>query len=204
MFLLVLVVCWDVYARAARSPNAPTVGAVAVAMWHDAPVLAVQASYTLTRAFAGLALACLIAIPLGVVLGRIRLLGDIVSPVIDLVRPLPPIAVAPVAMIFAGTGSAAKIAVIAYGCAFPILIPTFDAVRATQPMLVRVGRSLGMTSSELMRMVDMPAALPHVLTGVRISLSLSLLMSVSTRTDPVQQRTGGFHFAAAADVSHHR
>jgi ABC-type nitrate/sulfonate/bicarbonate transport system permease component len=180
LFIILLLVVWERYARIAVSPNFPTIEAVAVALIRDAPILAVEAAYTVGRALSGLAIACLIAIPLGVLLGRVRLLGDVMTPVIDLLRPLPPISVAPVAMIFAGTGSAAKIAVIAYGCGFPILITTFDAVRTTQPMLIQVGRSLGLRRFDIMRLIDMPSALPHVLTGVRISLSLSLLISVST------------------------
>lgn len=180
LFLLLLLALWEHYAQLENSPNVPTLEAVAVAMWRDAPVLAIEAGYTLGRALWGLTIACLVAIPLGVLLGRVRLLGDVTTPVIDLLRPLPPISVAPVAMLFAGTGSVAKIAVIAYGCGFPILITTFDAVRATQPLLIQVGRSLGLKRHDIMRLIDMPSALPHVLTGVRISLSLSLLISVST------------------------
>ena len=180
IFFILLLAVWERYARAAVSPNFPTIEAVGVALWRDAPVLAAEAAYTVGRALSGLAIACLVAIPLGVLLGRVRLLGDILTPVIDLLRPLPPISIAPVAMIFAGTGSAAKIAVIAYGCGFPVLITTFDAVRATQPLLIQVGRSLGLRRYDIMALIDMPAALPHVMTGVRISLSLSLLISVST------------------------
>jgi len=180
LLIVFLLAVWQWLAVAAASPNAPTVGAVLAALWQDAPVLAVEAGYTVSRAFAGLAIAILVAVPLGIALGRLRLLGDLATPVIDLLRPLPPIAVAPLAMIFAGTGAAAKIGVIAYGCAFPILLTTFDAVRGTPPLMLQVGRSLGMSRRDVMWLVDMPSALPHVMTGVRISLSLSLLISVST------------------------
>jgi ABC-type nitrate/sulfonate/bicarbonate transport system permease component len=180
LFLLALLAFWEICAERAASPNVPTIEAVAAALWRDGPVLALEASYTVGRALWGLIIACFVAIPLGVLFGRVRLLGDVAAPVIDLLRPLPPIAVAPVAMIFAGTGSAAKVAVIAYGCGFPILITTFDAVRTAEPLLIQVGRSFGLARYDIMRLIDIPLALPHVLTGVRISLALSLLISVST------------------------
>ena len=180
LFLLALLAVWEICGKWAASPNVPTIEAVGAALWRDGPILAIEATYTIGRAFAGLAIACFVAIPFGVLFGRVRLLGDVTAPVIDLLRPLPPIAVAPVAMLFAGTGSGAKVAVIAFGCGFPILITTFDAVRAAEPLLIKVGRSFGFSRFDVMRLIDMPLALPHVLTGVRISLALSLLISVST------------------------
>ncbi|MEO5321943.1 ABC transporter permease subunit [Mesorhizobium sp. CC13] len=180
LFLVALTLAWEVLARLNGTPNMPTVGAVIGSLWHDAGLLATEASYTLGRALAGLAIALLAGIPLGIAFGRIRLLGDLAMPAFDLLRPLPPIAIAPVAMIFAGTGTAAKVAVIAYGCLFPILITTFDAVRTTQPQLVQSARALGMNRLEIMWLIDFPSELPRMMTGVRISLALCLLIAVST------------------------
>lgn len=180
LFLLALILVWDILARLSGSPNLPDVATVLAALWRESGTLSFEAGYTLGRALSGLAIAIVIGVPLGIVLGRLRLLGDLVMPAFDLLRPLPPIAVAPVAMIFAGTGTAAKIAVIAYGSVFPILITTFDAVRTIQPQLVQSARALGMTRFEIMWLVDMPSELPRVMTGIRISLALCLLISVST------------------------
>ncbi len=117
-------------------------------------------------------------LPLGVLLGRVRPLGEIVEPVVELVRPLPPIALIPVWMIFLGIGDASKIAVVAYGASFPILINAIDAVRSLDPMLSHVARSLRLGRAERMRLVDFPAALPRIVAGIRLSVTVSLLLAV--------------------------
>jgi NitT/TauT family transport system permease protein len=81
-------------------------------------------------------------------------------------------------MIFLGIGDAAKILVVAYGAAFPILINTIDAVRGLDPMLSQVARSLHLTRGEAMRLIDLPAALPRIAAGVRLAVALSLLLAV--------------------------
>jgi NitT/TauT family transport system permease protein len=111
-------------------------------------------------------------------LGRLRVVGDLVEPVVELLRPLPPIAVIPVSMIFFGIGDAAKIAVVAYGASFPILINAIDAVRSLHPMLSHVARSLRLTRAERMRLVDLPAALPRIAAGIRLSITVSLLLAI--------------------------
>jgi NitT/TauT family transport system permease protein len=104
--------------------------------------------------------------------------GDLVEPVVELLRPLPPIAVILVSMIFLGIGDAAKIAVVAYGASFPILINAIDAVRSLHPMLSHVARSLRLTRAERMRLVDLPAALPRIAAGIRLSITVSLLLAI--------------------------
>lgn len=81
-------------------------------------------------------------------------------------------------MIFLGIGDAAKIAVVAYGASFPILINTIDAVRSLHPMLSHVARSLRLSRAERMRLVDLPAALPRIAAGIRLSITISLLLAV--------------------------
>jgi ABC-type nitrate/sulfonate/bicarbonate transport system permease component len=95
-------------------------------------------------------------------------------------RPLPPLAVVPVAMLFAGTGSAAKILVVFYSASFPILLSTIAATRSTHPVLVQTARSLGLSRWEIMREVDLPAALPQIAAGIRIAVALAILISVSS------------------------
>ena len=157
----------------------------------DRGVLLNEVGQTPLRAAAGFGLALGTTLPLGIPLGRVRALGDIVEPVIELVRPLPPIAIIPVWMIFLGIGDAAKIAVVAYGASFPILINTIDAVRSLHLMLSHVARSLRLTRAERMRFVDLPAALPRIAAGIRLSIAISLLPPSSPRC--CCRRTGWAH-----------
>lgn len=83
-------------------------------------------------------------------------------------------------MLFAGTGSVAKISVIFYGASFPILLNAIDATRATHPLLVNVARSIGLSRIDIMRRIDLPAAAPQIMSGVRLSVAIALLISVSS------------------------
>lgn len=178
LFLTALAIAWQVAATMASSPSFPSLIAVVSALSVDRATLIAELGHTLLRAVSGFAIALVTMLPLGILLGRVRTLGDLVEPVIELVRPLPPIAVVPVSMIFLGIGDTAKIAVVVYGASFPILINTIDAVRSLDPMLSHVTRSLRLTRLERMRLVDFPAALPRVITGIRLSIALSLLLAV--------------------------
>ncbi|MGH8310841.1 MAG: ABC transporter permease, partial [Steroidobacteraceae bacterium] len=140
--------------------------------------IARETGYSLQRAAIGFLLALGTMLPLGVFLGRVRAAGVLVEPVIEFVRPLPPIAIIPVTMLFLGIGDAARIGVVVYGASFPILINTIEAVRGSHPMLTNVTRSLRLTRLEQMIEVDLPAALPQIMAGVRIAIASSLLLAV--------------------------
>ncbi len=178
LFLIALAILWEVTARLSPSPNFPAFSTVVVTLVTNFDVIAFETLQTLKRAVIGFLIALATMLPLGVFLGRVKAAGDIVEPVIEFIRPLPPIAMIPVAMIFLGIGDPARIAVVAYGCAFPILINAMEAVRGAHPMLGNVARSLRLTSAEQMRLIDLPAALPQIMAGVRISIATALLLSV--------------------------
>ncbi|MFO1221206.1 MAG: ABC transporter permease [Burkholderiaceae bacterium] len=178
-FMLALLVVWELAARRAASPNFPGVLAVLDALRVSWAMLLQEMGITLLRAAAGLLLALVTMLPLGVFIGRVRAIGDFIEPLFDLLRPLPPLAVVPIAMLFAGVGSAAKVMVVFYGACFPIVLSTVDAVRSAHPMLTTVARSLRMSRREIMLEIDLPAAMPQIAVGVRIAVALSLLISVS-------------------------
>lgn len=178
VFLAVLAFIWQVAADRAASPGFPGFFQVVEALIMNAGVLSAQLGITLERAFGGFALALFTMLPLGVLLGRLKFARELAEPAIELIRPLPAIAIIPVAMIFFGIGGAAKIAVVFYGAAFPILINAMEAVSGAHPMLSNVARSLRLGRLETMALIDLPAALPQVVTGIRISLALSVLLAV--------------------------
>jgi NitT/TauT family transport system permease protein len=178
LFLGALAGLWQLAAFLENSLTFPSFATVIGTLVGNRGALLNELAHTLLRAAAGFGLALGTMLPLGIFLGRVRILGDIVEPVIELVRPLPPIALIPVWMIFLGIGDAAKIAVVAYGASFPILINAIDAVRSLHPMLSHVARSLRLTRAERMRLVDLPAALPRIAAGVRLSITISLLLAV--------------------------
>ena len=178
LFLAALALVWQIAASLVHSRGLPGFLTVVLAMIEHGPLIFAALAITLERAFAGFAIALVLMLPLGIVLGRIRLLRDLAESVIELARPLPAIAVIPVTMIFFGIGDAAKIAVVVYGAAFPILINAMEAVAGAHPTLSNVARSLRLTRFETMLSIDLPAALPQIVAGIRISLALSVLLAV--------------------------
>lgn len=178
VFFVAVIVVWEIAATLIDTYNFPRASAVVGAMWDDAGSLASEALHTLRRAAQGFVVALVFALPLGLLIGRIRLLSDMVEPLTELLRPLPPITIIPLAMMLLGIGDAAKLVVVVFGAAFPILINTIDAVRVQDPMRSWVARSLRLTIFERMVLVDLPAALPQIMAGVRIAIGVALLLAV--------------------------
>lgn len=135
-------------------------------------------SYSMYRALSGFALAALIAIPLGIAMGWSKLADDLASPLVELFRPIPSVALIPVAILWLGIGNTSKISLIAFACFFPILLNTISGVRGVDVTLVKVARSMGATNREVLRRVMFPGALPSILVGLRISLAVSLIVLI--------------------------
>jgi NitT/TauT family transport system permease protein len=104
----------------------------------------------------------------------------IVDPILEFLITIPPPAVIPVVMVLAGVGDAAKIAVISYAMIPNILVNTIETVRQAPPMLDRVGRSLRLSRLESMALIDLPAAMPGIVTGLRLGVTASLLVTITS------------------------
>ncbi|MFV0383164.1 ABC transporter permease [Paracoccus sp. (in: a-proteobacteria)] len=178
LLILAVVAIWEVMAQAADSMTFPSASGVVATLFSDTGQIMAATLITLRRAAIGFGIALALMLPAGIVLGRIRTLGEIVEPVIEFFRPLPPIAVVPLAMMILGIGDTAKLVVIVWGASFPILINTIDAVKVQDPMQARLARSLRLTTIERMTLIDLPAALPRIFAGIRLSITVSLLLTV--------------------------
>jgi ABC-type nitrate/sulfonate/bicarbonate transport system permease component len=180
VLILLLLGAWEVVPRLVGAGQFPPVSNVLVALWQDAGEIARQVAHTLRRAAFGFLLAAVTMIPLGIVIGRSRGLAAVLEPVIDLLRPLPPIAIVPVVMLFAGIGDAAKVSVITFAAAFPILIHAIDGVRGIHPMYSTVSRSLRLAPLEQRFSVDLHAVMPVLFMGLRLAIASALLVAVTS------------------------
>jgi NitT/TauT family transport system permease protein len=151
----------------------------AVAMVDNAGAIFGEIGNTLRRAFTAFGLSLALMVPFGIACGRIRPLGLIVDPILEFLVAIPPPAVIPIVMLFAGVGDVAKIAVIAYALVSNLLINTIETVRRAPPMMERVGRSLRFRRIEVMTLIDLPAAMPGIVTGMRLSVTTSLLVTIT-------------------------
>ena len=131
---------------------------------------------TLMRFFTGYFLAAALAVALGIILGYFRRAYNLFEIVIELLRPMPSVAIIPVAILMLGIGNATIIAVTVYACAWPILINTIDGVRNIDRTLLDTGRTFGLGRWRILRAVALPAALPYIATGLRVSLSIALIL----------------------------
>jgi ABC-type nitrate/sulfonate/bicarbonate transport system permease component len=135
---------------------------------------------TVGAMLAGFCIAIAIAIPVGTVMGQSPRLRLLLEPIVDSLRPMPSAAVIPVAILLLGLGDTMKTGVVVFGSLWPPILSTMDGIRGVDPVLIDTGRLLGLRGGALLRRVVLPAAMPSVLTGVRISLGIALILTVTT------------------------
>ncbi|MGA2128308.1 MAG: ABC transporter permease [Xanthobacteraceae bacterium] len=130
------------------------------------------------RVYGGFGLAALIAIPLGLMIGRIRTLRQLLDPTISLLRPIPVTAWLPLSMIFFGLGPNAAIFLVFLGAFYPILLNTVFGVRSVDVRLFEAAAMLGCGGAAMFREVVLPAALPAILSGLRVAHGFAWILIV--------------------------
>jgi ABC-type nitrate/sulfonate/bicarbonate transport system permease component len=119
------------------------------------------------------------AIPLGIVMGWWRLAYDQINPIMEILRPIPPLAWIPLSILWFGIGDEQNEFIIFLGIFFPILINTIVGVKNIDPILVRAARSLGASERRLLARIVFVGALPQIITGVRIGLGVGWMALVA-------------------------
>lgn len=132
--------------------------------------LAEHALASLLRIFGGLAVSLVIGIPAGLAIATSRVGKGILDPIVEFLRPLPPLAYLPLVIIWVGIGEASKITVIALAMLPPIILSTAAGVKAAPVDYVNAARSFGAGRLQVLRHVILPGAIPSILTGIRIAL----------------------------------
>ena len=161
------------------SVAAPSAAFVALADGLWSGTLLGELARTLTTFAAGLALAIVVGVVLGVVLGSSRTLDDAFSVIVEVMRPIPAVAIIPLAILVFGLGPPMLRFVIAYAAVWPILINTIYGVRGGDRLHHDVARTSGVTGLGRLARVTVPGALPNIATGVRVSASIALLVCVT-------------------------
>lgn len=132
--------------------------------------LVVQAYYSLRLVLIGFLVAAATGVPLGLMMGLSRRFDAFVTPAFLLVRPIPPLAWIPLAIVWLGLGDAAKVLVIWFAAFVPSVINAYAGVRNVDPILVSAARVHGASDRQILREVLMPGAMPMIFTGLRLSL----------------------------------
>lgn len=141
--------------------------------------LIMHAKASLTRVLIGYTLAAVIAIPIGILMGKNRRLEKSVYPSFEILRPIPPIAWTPLAILWFGIGTMPAIFLIFIGAYFPILINTVDGVKGVERRLVEYAKTLGASERDITLQIIPMAALPSIFTGMRIGLGLAWMVVVA-------------------------
>ena len=133
---------------------------------------------SLLRLAEGYALATIVAVAAGIVMGTWQRAYLLFEPLIELLRPIPSPAYLPMAILFLGIDNTMKVFMVAFSSFFPILLNTIAGVRGVDPVLIDTGRTFGLSRGAIIARIVLPAASSYILTGMRISLAIALIVTV--------------------------
>jgi ABC-type nitrate/sulfonate/bicarbonate transport system permease component len=133
---------------------------------------------TFWRQMLGYGLAIVIGVSLGLVMGYYRAFYNLLEPLVEVLRPIPGPAYLPVLVLFVGIGHEMKVVLVLIASLFPILLNTYSGVRSIDRVQFDTARTLGLTTLQTFRELVLPAASPQILTGMRISLAISLILAI--------------------------
>ncbi|MBR0679906.1 ABC transporter permease [Roseomonas eburnea] len=197
---LALLAFWHVAVKAGMTRLIPSPAEVAEYMvdfavggiWDDAfsATLHIHLLASMSRVYGGFALAALVAVPLGILIGRNETVRAVLDPFLQLMRPVPVTAWLPLSMILFGLGARSAFFLVFLGAFYPILLNTVFGVRSVEKRLFEAASMLGCTGSAQFFRVVLPAALPSIFTGLRLGLGLAWFVIVVGEMTGVPQGLG--------------
>lgn len=200
---VLLIVGWELFSRSGLLPRAllpaPSQVAIAWADWVLATdgntqsysgrwVFDVAASSF--RVFSGFALAALLGIGAGMAIGWSRTIENLFEPVLQILRPVPPVSWIPLAIIWFGIADKPAIFLVFMGSFFPVLLSTIHGVKNCDRNLLRAGAMTGGTPNMLLRHIVFPAALPSIFSGLRIAIGSAWMLTVTAEMVAVKSGVG--------------
>ena len=147
---------------------------------------------SLGRVAAGYSLATVLGVGFGLLLGWFVRISGFVNPLVELFRPVSPISIIPLAILWFGIGEESKIFLISYATVFPILLSTMAGVRSTEPILIRAASALGASQARILWTVVIPAAMPFIYTGLRVSMGIAMIVIISSEMVASNRGIGWF------------
>ena len=145
---------------------------------------------SLSRVFIGFLIGAGLALPLGLLMGRKPLFYELFSPVLEVLRPIPPIAFIPLSILWFGLGNPPAFFLISLGAFFPVLVNTIAGVRNVDAIYIRAALNLGAKESTLFRRIILPAAMPYILTGVRVGIGVAFIVVIVAEMTAVNKGLG--------------
>jgi ABC-type nitrate/sulfonate/bicarbonate transport system permease component len=130
---------------------------------------------SMKRVLIGYVVGCLCGIVFGALIGRVWVVRELADPILELIRPISPVAIVPLAMLWFGIGEMSKFFIIVYATVIIVLLNTSAGVSRTPIARIRAARSLGASEYEVFVKVILPSAVPYILTGMRVALGFSFM-----------------------------
>src|SRR5438067_84938 len=158
--------------------------------WALSGELIVDSLGSLYRVLVGFAVGAGLALPIGLAMGASRVVYAWLNPLFQLLRPIPPIAYIPLSILWFGLGNAPAIFLIALGAFFPVLMNTIAGVRQVDGIYLRAARNLGAGGPTLFLRVILPAAVPYILTGMRIGIGTAFIVVIVSEMIAVNNGLG--------------
>ena len=146
--------------------------------WAVSGELPADALSSLYRVAAGFVIGTALALPLGLAMGASRTAYAYLNPLLQLLRPIPPIAFVPLAILWFGLGNPPAFFLISLGAFFPVLMNTIAGIRSVDSLYIRAARNLGAKRSTLFFRVMIPAATPHIMTGIRVGFGVAFIVVI--------------------------
>jgi NitT/TauT family transport system permease protein len=184
-----LLVAWHFAVVATKTKIFPSPAAVVRGVV-DLPHLLAYTWDSLFRVGCGYGVAVLLGVPVGLALGWWGAAARAANPLIQMLRPISPLAWMPLGVIWFGVSNLAPIFLIFLASFFPIVVATMNGVRNVPPMYVQAGRNFGLSTGALMLRVILPAVLPRVLVGLRIAFGIAWLVLVAAEMIAVDSGLG--------------
>jgi NitT/TauT family transport system permease protein len=192
MTALALLLLWEAAVTLTKATVFPSPLDVAkgIADLADDRLLWAYIRDSLVRVGAGYVAAVVAGIPVGLLLGMSPLLSRAMNPLIQMMRPISPLAWMPLAVIWFGVSNLAPIFLIFLASFFPVVVSTMNGVRNIPPMFLQAGRNFGLTKGQLLRRVIFPAVLPRILIGLRLAFGVAWLVLVAAEMIAVDSGLG--------------
>jgi NitT/TauT family transport system permease protein len=191
-FMALLLVLWEIGIRWQSSHLLPgpwgVVAGIADLVRHGLLLKYVVAS--LFRVTWGFVLAVVLAVPLGLAVGWYRRAEMALNPILQILRPISPLAWIPIAILWFGVGDMAAIFLIFVGCFFPLMLTAINAVESIPAVYINAGRNFGLSSASLVYRVLYPAVIPNLIVGLRITLGIAWLVVVAAEMIAVSSGLG--------------
>jgi NitT/TauT family transport system permease protein len=209
MSLVLFLLCWHLLTKYRVSVHVRFVNVPSPEQVFDSLMRAARDTKFLShvflscrRIFIGFAIAATIAVPLALVMGRFRLVREIVFPVSEVLRPIPAIAWVPMSIMLWPSNEESIIFITFLGSFFPILLNTLHGMVMVDPVLIRAAQCLGAREASIFREVYLPATLPYVFTGLTVGMGVAWVSLIAAEMISGQFGIGYFTWEAYSLVQY--